>query len=132
VIHNGTQHEAQSKTTLLHPGGDANEEAEDEDTAMDTETPVEPVDGGAETDVTMEQASEGTSEPGKEAAEAVPEAAEGDLDASKGGDAPPDLDKLALERKQMEEGGEATEVQELKKEKKKKEPRFPHWYSLRA
>jgi hypothetical protein len=38
VIHNGRQHETQSKTALLHPGGDANEEAEDEDTVMDTET----------------------------------------------------------------------------------------------
>jgi hypothetical protein len=80
----------------------------------------------------VEQASEGTSEPAKEAAEVVPEAAEGDLDASKGGEAPPDLDKLALKCKPVEEGGQATDAPELEKEKKKKELRFPHWYSLRA
>ena len=131
-----------SNLSRVLSGGDEDEEHEDEDTsgsAADAGMPIHTVEGGevseagtAQQDTaghTMEEPLEPTAEAGKVAADAgVCSAVAG---SPEGEEQPPGLDDLAIEGSAVA-GPEGEEAGKELKQKKKKEPRFPHWYSLKA
>lgn len=129
-----------SKVSSVCSGGDEDEEFEDVDTgdsAADPGTPIHTVEGGEVSEAgTAQQDTAGltTQEPAEAAAEAADVAAdvvEGSAGSAEGADQPPGLEDLGIKGSAVA-GPDGQETGKEGKQRKKKEPRFPHWYSLKA